>query len=79
MSFIKTTNFIEDSEITETIRQIICPYCKTGLRAIPKWVTAMKCWQCKKELRIGQDESKFIFPDLNGRIHKTLIRGNQIL
>lgn len=79
MSFIKTTNFVEDSEVIETIRQVICPYCKSGLRNIPKWVTSMECWNCKKEFRIEQNKNKFILPNLDGKIHKTLIRGNQIL
>jgi len=78
MSYLKTTNIVEDKEFTETSRQVECPYCHCGLRNIPRYITAMKCWQCHTEFRIEQDQSKFT--KLN-KEHgsKTLIRGNQIM
>lgn len=59
MSYIKKTNIIEIREFTETIKRVRCPYCHTFLEHVPRYVTAMKCWQCKKEFRIEQDSEKW--------------------
>lgn len=82
MGYIKTTNCIQDSRIVEIIREVDCPYCKAGLRGIAEYITAMKCWNCKKEFRIEQNKDNFSpidAPSTNGKVHKTLVRGNQIL
>ena len=78
MSFIKTTNIVEDKEFTEISRQVECPYCHCGLRNISGYITAMKCWHCNKEFRIEQDKNKFVKPDTKHG-YRTLVRGNQII
>lgn len=62
MAYIKKTNIIGIENISETIRKVQCPYCKTFLQHIPDYITAMKCWHCKKEFRIEHDKDKIIDP-----------------
>jgi len=58
MAFIKTTNIIREEETKGTIRMVECPYCRSGLKHVPAYITAMKCWHCGKEFRIQQDSEK---------------------
>ena len=74
MGFIKTTNTIVEEIIEETIRSVQCPYCKTHLKHVPRYITAMKCWHCKKEFRIQQDKDKII-EILEGGAKRTSLRG----
>lgn len=59
MAFIKTSNNITVEKITEHIKIVQCPYCKTYIKGVSKYITAMKCWHCNKEFRIQQDEARF--------------------
>lgn len=59
MSYIKKTSIIEVRKIYDNIKRVRCPYCLIYLEHIPEYVTAMKCWQCKKEFRIEQDSEKW--------------------
>ena len=74
MAFIKTTNTIGVEVIEETIRAVQCPYCNTYLKHVPGYITAMKCWHCKKEFRIQQDKDKIIeIPEHGAK--RTSLRG----
>lgn len=74
MSFIKTTNIITTEETTDIIRMVECPYCHTGLKPVPTYITAMKCWHCNKEFRIQQDPKRF--KDINQNVvRRTQLRG----
>ena len=58
MAFMKKTNVMATRRTTATIKSVQCPYCKTHLEPIQKYVTAMVCWHCNKEFRIETDESR---------------------
>lgn len=58
MAYIKKTNVVSFREITDSIRKVQCPYCKTFLEPVPTHVTAMLCWKCNKEFRIEHDQDK---------------------
>lgn len=74
MAFIKTTNIIKEDITEDIIRTVQCPYCKTYLKHVPRYITAMKCWHCKKEFRIQQDEDKIIEIPTGGA-KRTSLRG----
>lgn len=64
--YIKKTNIINFEIYEKSLKIVQCPYCHTFLKSVPKYVTAMICWQCKKEFRIEQDHTKFEKPQEGG-------------
>jgi len=69
MGYIKKTNIVEIREIYENIKKVRCPYCHTYLEHIPRYITAMICWHCKKEFRIEQDSEKWEASNIKSGIH----------
>lgn len=69
MSYIKKTNMVETRQLYEDIKRIRCPYCHTFLEHIPKYVTAMLCWNYKKEFRVEQDSDKWESSNIITGIH----------
>ena len=69
MSYLKKTNIIERRETTGVIKRVRCPYCYTFLDNVPKYVTAMLCWNCNKEFRIEEDSEKWNKPDFQTGMH----------
>lgn len=57
--YIKKTNTISFEISEKSLKIVECPYCRTFLKPVPEYVTAMICWHCKKEFRIEQDHMKF--------------------
>ena len=53
------TNVIGTRESIDIIKRVRCPYCHTFLEHVPGYITAMLCWNCKKEFRIEQDLEKW--------------------
>ena len=74
MAYLKTTNVVIEETYANTIRSVQCPYCKTLLKPVLGYTTAMICWKCNREFRIQQDVAK-INPASAG-IKRTIIKGD---
>ena len=74
MSYIKKTHIVKIRNVDATIKTVRCPYCHTFLEPIPKYVTAMLCWYCKKEFRIEQDSNRYEDSNVGSR---NRIRGRE--
>lgn len=75
MVYIKTTNVISRRTTTNSLKKVQCPYCKTFLESVSEYTTAMICWQCDKEFRIEQDESKISNSDEYSSTKRTVLKG----
>ena len=59
MAYLKTSNNILVKEVTNHVKIVQCPYCKTYIKGVSAYITAMTCWHCDREFRIQQDVTKY--------------------